>query len=146
MMPEEAIIWKWNPLISIGEIIFGEPIEPLIIKYDLIELPKPFDEAYWDSYEVPDFSKRIYSEDGIVTIVGCFDNLYYGENNLFGLTFGEIRGLLGEEDKVGETVTFDFEDDDFEEIPIEYYKLGLQLWFRDGIVESAMLSGTSESQ
>jgi hypothetical protein len=144
-MPKEVNAWEWKPLISIGKIIFGDPIDPIITEYNLSELPKPFDEAYWDSYEFPDCNKRIYSEDKIVTTVGCFDNLYYGENNLFGLTLDEIRNIFGEEEKVGGTVTFDFEDDEFEEIPIEYYSLGLQLWFRDGVVESAMLSGASES-
>jgi hypothetical protein len=139
-MKEEITIWEWIPLVSIGPLKFGEPIEPVISKFDLRKLNKPFEEADWDSYEFPDFDKRVYTKDGNITSLGCFDNLFYKGEDLFGLTLDEVRVLLGEEDEIGETVFFDFEDDEYEKTPIEFYKYSVQIWLRDGVVESAMIS------
>jgi hypothetical protein len=141
-MKEEMAIWEWNPLVSIGSLKFGESIEPIISEFDLYKLDKPFEEADWDSYEFPDLDKRVYTEDDHITSIGCFDDLYYKGQNLFGLTLDEIRTLLGEEDEIGETVLLDFEDGEYEKTPVEFYKYGLQIWIRDGVVESAMLTGT----
>ncbi len=140
-MKEEIITWEWSPLVSIGSLKFGESIDPVISKFDLYKLDKPFEEADWDSYEFPNRDKRVYAEDGHITIIGCFDDLYYEGKDLFGLTLDEIRSLLGEEDEIGETVLFDFEDGEYDKTPVEFYKYGLQIWLRDGMVESAMISG-----
>jgi hypothetical protein len=140
LLKEELITWEWIPLVSIGSLKFGEPIEPVISKFDLRKLDKPFEEADWNSYEFLGCDKRVYAEDGNITSFGCFDNLYYKGRDLLGLTLNEIRVLFGEEDKIGETVLFDFEDGEFEETPVEFYEYGLQIWLRDGVVESAMIS------
>jgi hypothetical protein len=139
-MKEEITVLEWIPMISIGTLKFGEFVEPVISKFDLHKLDKPFDGADWDSYEFPNCDKRVYAEDGKITRIGCFDDLYYKGENLFGLTLDEIRVLLGEEDEIGESILFDFEDGEFEETPIEFYQYGLQIWLRDGVVESAIIS------
>jgi hypothetical protein len=143
-MTKEIDVWEWNPLISIGPIKFGNPIDPIILEFSLCKLNKPFEEADWDSYEFPGFDKRIYSENNLITSVGCFDNLYYKGEDLFGLTLDKIKIVFGEEDEIGETIIFDFENNEYEKIPIEFYNYGLQIWIKDGVVESAMLSGIVE--
>jgi hypothetical protein len=91
MKNEQAMQWIWEPLISIGSIKFGEFIEPLIFKFELEKLEKPFEDCSWETYRFPSCNTCLYSENSQVTSAGCFDNLYYKGRNLFGLTIGEIR-------------------------------------------------------
>jgi hypothetical protein len=132
--------WEWKPLISVGILRFGKSIETIISEFNLHKLDKPFEEFELDSYDFPDHNKIVCAEGGYITIIGCFDELYYKGENLFGLTLDEIRSRLGEEDEIGKPVLFDFEDGEYEKISVEFYKYGLQIWIRDGVVESAMLS------
>jgi hypothetical protein len=141
-MEGKSIKWIWLPLVSVGSIKFGELADPVIEKFKLCKLEKPFEEADWDSYEFPDCETQIYTENSNITSVGCFDNIYYGDENLFGLTLDEIRKCIGQESEIGETIFFDFVGNEFEKTPIEFDDLSLQLWFRDGVVESAMVSGS----
>jgi hypothetical protein len=142
IMEGETIKWIWHPLFLVGSIKFGELAHPVIQKFKLRKLKRPFKEFYLDSYEFPDCETRIYTENSNINSVGCFDNIYYGDENLFGLTLDEIRNRLGQESEIGETIFFDFKDNKFEKTPIEFDDLSLQLWFRDGVVESAMVSGS----
>jgi hypothetical protein len=141
-MEGKNIYWDWNPLISVGPFKFGESAKPLIQEYGLRELEKPFEEADWNSYEFPDCETRVYTNKELkIDSIGCFDNIYYKGQNLFGLNLDQIRNLLGEEDEIGETVLFDFEDNEYEKFPVEFEKLSLQIWFKDDMVESAMVHG-----
>lgn len=134
--------WNWVPLISVGPFKFGEPADPVIEKLNLQKLEKPYEEFDSDSYEVSDGSVRLYTdEDGRIDGVGCFENIYYQDEDLFGLTLDEIRLRLGKEDQIGETILFDFKDNEYEKVPVEFEKWSLQLWFREGVVESAMVNG-----
>jgi hypothetical protein len=143
IMEKETAIWEWNPLISLGPLKFGDPIEPVISEFSLYKLDKPFEEADWDSYEFPNCDKRIYAEEKHITSIGCFDDLYYNGQDLFGLTIEKIKIIFGEEYKTGEVILFDFEDDEFEETPIRFYNYGLQVWIKNGVVESAIIRGVS---
>jgi hypothetical protein len=136
----KAIQWHWVPCVSVGPIIFGEPVAPVIGKFDLQKLEKDYEDADWDTYEFPDCETRIYvDENGGIKEIGCFDNLYYQGQNLFGLTLDEIRVLLGPEDEIGKIVLFDFPGNEFEKFPVEFENFSAQFWFREGVVESVMI-------
>jgi hypothetical protein len=146
-MGAQEISWDWQPLVSVGPIKFGELAEPAIQKFSLQKQEKPFESFDSDTYEFPNCETRIYvDENQKIEDVGCSDNIYYQGENLFGLTLDEIRLRFGKEDKIGETLYFEFEDGDFEEIPVEFEKLGLQLWLRDGVVVSAMVFGSYDDE
>jgi hypothetical protein len=143
---EQEIQWIWEPFISIGSIKFGEFIEPLIIKFGLEKLEKPFEDCSWETYRFPDCNTCLYSEDSQVTSAGCFDNLYYKGRNLFGLTIDEIRNTLGQESEIGETIKYYIKEEEVEQIPVEFDELSLQIWFGGGLVESAIVHGSLEDE
>jgi hypothetical protein len=139
-MKDKMTAFEWTPLVSVGLLKFGESLDSIIHEFDLHKLDKPFEEFELDSYEFPNDDKRVYTEDGNIVYVACFDSLYYKGGNLVGLTLDEIRVLFGEEDKIGESTIFDFEGDEYEEIPVEFYGYGLEIWIRDEVVQSAIVS------
>lgn len=138
-MIEKEITWDLTPNISVGVFKFQTSINPLISKLNLLKLNEK--QGEWDGYEIPDCETRVYADDnGIIECVGCYDNLYYEGKNLFGLKVDEIRKIIGEEGKTGKTVLFDFKDNEFEKTPIEFEQWGLEIWFKNGIVESVSAS------
>jgi hypothetical protein len=146
-MEDKTMKWDWHPCVSVGPLTFGESISPLIEKFDLQELDTDQAASGHIPYDFPNCETRIYAnEDGEIENVGCFDNLYYQGQNLFGLTLDEIRALLGPEEEIGETVLFDFPGNEFEKFPVDYYELGAQFWFRDGVVESVMVFDPSDDE
>ncbi len=126
-MKGSSIIWDLNPLISVGPVQFGTLITPFIKEYLLqkIEL-YPVEGLDWDTYVFPDCESTLHVENSHIVSVGCYDNFFYKERNLLGLTFEEIQEILGPEDEIGEQIG--------EKIPVEYEKLGVEVWLRDEIV------------
>jgi hypothetical protein len=142
MMQHKNIYWDWNPLVSVGPFKFGESAILFIQEYNLQELEKPFQEADWNSYEFTDCETRIYTnEDSEIERIGCFDNIYYEGQNLFGLTLEGVQNIFGKADKIGEIIEYDIEDDKFEAFPMEFERFGAQIWFENSIVDSVMTHG-----
>lgn len=134
-MIEKETIWNLTPHISVGVFKFQTSINPLIAKLNLLKLDEKRGE--WDEYEIPGCETLVYADDnGIIEYVACYDNLYYEGKNLFGLKIDEIRKILGEEGKTGKTVLFDFKDNEFEKTPIDFEQWGLDMWFKNEVVES----------
>jgi hypothetical protein len=146
MKSTQRIKWNWEPLISIGSIMFGESIEPLIIKFGLEKLEKPFEECNWETYRVFNCNTCLYSENSRVTSAGCFDNLYYKGQNLFGITIEEVRIILGKESEIGEAMRYYVGEEEIEQTPVEFDELSLQLWFINGIVTSAIVHPLLEDE
>jgi hypothetical protein len=127
------IIWNWNPLTSIGPVVFGESIDFLLGKYDLEKLDEE-DLTGWDTYLFKNNSTRIYVEDAHIISVACYDNFFYEGKNLIGCTLQEVRKIFSQdEEEVGE-ITGD-------KIPIDYDGLGMTLWFRHDLVADVTCHG-----
>jgi len=124
--------WSLDPLVSVGPVHFGELAHPLIKKYGLHRL-EPEVSSGRETYEFNDCETRVYVEGGRIVCVGCFDELFYQGKNIFGLSFEEMHELLGPEDDIGEDICG--------LVPVEYEKLGLQIWLRNGFVDSVMCNG-----
>ncbi len=132
-MQKKSIFWNWEPLVSIGPFRFGEPVAPVIEKYNLRKLERVSEVADWDTYEVPDGNTVIYVEDSSIDSVACYDNLFYQGKNLLGISLEEIHEILGKEDEFGKIIG--------EKTPVEYESFGLQIWFRNGITVDATCYG-----
>ena len=90
----------------------------------------------WETYEIPGYESRVYVEDGRVDRIGCYDELIFKGTNIIGLSLSEFRALFGPEDEIGEE--FDGE------VPVEFEKVGLQVWLRDDVVQCVICSGPIE--
>jgi hypothetical protein len=129
-MEENLIIWDWKPLLSVGPIYFGDPVKKLVENQGLKLMD--FDDGIteWDTYQVPNGETTVHVEDGKVVSVGCYENLYFNGKNLLGLTLDTVRTILGKEDEIGEEI--------IDKTPVEYERLGLQIWIRNEIVVDAI--------
>jgi hypothetical protein len=132
IMTTELISWNWIPLIAVGPVKFGEPVLPLIKKYQLIREPE-YDAPGWESYEFPSSGEIVSVEDSSIVNISCYENILYKGKNLLGLSLDEVRFLIGLEDEFGEKIEG--------QIPVEYFRLGLQIWLEDSSVVSATCYG-----
>jgi len=130
-MPKE-IIWNWKPLESVGLITFGEYAPPIVAKYNLDKLYANCKSGDWDAYQFPNTETYVCVENFHIISVGCYDNIFYQDKNLIGLSLDEIRAILGKEDEISEIVGT--------QIPIEYENLSLILWLKDKIIVGANCS------
>ena len=128
-----------NPLVSVGPIRFGEPIGRVVRKHRLVKRGKPFEQANWVTFEFPDCETRVYSVDGLVTSVGCYDNCIYKGKDLFGMTLSELRNHLGKETLIDELRG--------KGAAVEYEELDILVWLdeEDGRVDSVNCSGPMPS-
>lgn len=125
-----SISWLWIPGRSVGPFHLGYPVDKFISKYNLVRLEeREYLKEDWETYEIPGYETRIHAENSIITNVLCYDSLLYEGRDIIGLTLDEVRLILGTED--------DIERDSGLWDAAYYGRLGLTLWIRDGVVESA---------
>jgi hypothetical protein len=141
-MNPQSIKWDWNPLVSIGIIKFGEPIEPLISTLNLNKTVSEVPER--ESYQISSYYTSIDTENSLVVAVFCFENIYYKDRNLLGLNLDQIRCLLGKETRISDPLVYEIEGITFEKIPVEFDDLSLELWLDKGLVERAIVYGMIE--
>jgi hypothetical protein len=53
---------------------------------------------------------------------------------------------LGQESEIGETIKYYIGEEEVEQTPVEFDELSLQIWFSDGLVESAIVHGSLEDE
>jgi len=132
-----ALNLELNPLRSVGPFVFGEPAQPVIEEQGFTRATDPiYNGDPWDTYESPDGETTVHVEGGVIDSAGCYSELNFGGVNLIGLSFEALRELLGPEDEVG--------DDISGETPVEFESFGLQVWIKDGVVESIMCHGPTD--
>ncbi|MEN9866915.1 MAG: hypothetical protein RL748_2505 [Pseudomonadota bacterium] len=93
----------------------------------------------WHSYTRED-GITCYVENDELICIACWNNCFLGIENIIGIDGNLLLDALGEPDKIGEPI---WVDDDTQQIPYEYRKLGLQVWFENGIVVSVFCDSGS---
>ncbi|WP_089724377.1 hypothetical protein [Candidatus Thiosymbion oneisti] len=130
-----------EPLRGVGPFLFGEVIEPLINKLGLIELPEEYDdEVGWITYTIPEQDICIYSEDGKIVSVACYEDCWYKGRNLIGLAFQDVVQLLAPTNLPNEPDAIEIDDEEQMVYDIEIESADVQLWVRDGVVVTAICS------
>ena len=133
-------IFEWIPTVRVGPVHLGDTIEKYLENLPIRACPDPFDESEFLCYAYGEEEEPSYfldEEDRIWNIV-CFDALIYQGTDLIGLPIERVIELVGvAPDEYGEAE----EDVDGEvRIPVEFDRLGLQLWLSDNIASSADVS------
>jgi hypothetical protein len=123
------ISWDWIPGVSVGPFGFGNEAATPVARFGLVKLEPDCAGADWDTYEMPRRESRVMIHDGKIRGVLCCDRLTYQGEDLLGQTLDGIRRLLGNEDEV--------EKDAGLGEAVYYYRIGLTLWFAEGVVRSA---------
>ncbi len=73
----------------------------------------------------------IYSEDGKIVSVACYEDCWYKEKNLIGLAFQDVVQLLAPTNLPNEPDVIEIDE---EEVVYEIESADAQIWVRDGIV------------
>ena len=127
---------KLNPLKCIGPFLFNSE---LINYVDLSfsELPEEYDEVVgWQVYTLPQNDVRIYTENGKIVSVACYEECILGDFNLVGLEVGIFKSIIQSKLTHSESMELDNGIKDV----LEYDDIGIQAYVKDGFVESITCS------
>lgn len=129
-------LFVWDPMISVGPFKFDTEIHDYLEEYKLELIEEATEPVNWDTYS--DSEKNIYisTENSRIISISCYENLFYEETDLIGMSFESIKNRFGEPNKI-----------DYEiggKIPVEYYSLGLQIWLENDRVSDVTLNGFIE--
>ena len=129
---------KLNPLKSIGPFMFNsELINYVYLSFS--ELPEEYDEVVgWQSYTLPQNDVRIYTENGKIVSVACYDECILGDFNLVGLEEGIFKSII--QSKLSHSESMEL-DNGIKDV-LEYDDLGIQACVKDGFVESITCCGS----
>lgn len=136
----DAIFFEWVPTVRVGPVHFGDDIADHIKNMPIQACMDPFDENEFLCYGYGEEEEPSYflDDDGRVEDIVCFDGLIFQDTNLIGLPIDRVIELLGSDpDEYGEEVKH---GEGEIRTPVEFDNLGLQLWLRDGIAVSAVVS------
>lgn len=138
-MTDESI-FEWVPAVRVGPIRFGDDILQHVNNLPIRLCDNAFGVEGLTCYGYgPDEIPAYFVDDnGRVDDIVCPQKLIFEGTDLIGLPIDRVIGILGQTpDEYGEP--FEVDDDDLQ-IPAEFESLGLQLWLRDGIAVSAVVS------
>jgi hypothetical protein len=77
-------------------------------------------------------------EQGLIEDIFCYEELIFKKTNLIGMKISNVIAILGQEpEEYSEKI--EVTEDDFQ-ITAEFDSLGLQLWLRNSVVVSAVIS------
>ena len=136
----ESHRWEWVPLVSIGGILFNEPLPEGLgtLKLELFSDPDLDLGDGIDLFNEVDGRSKIEVEDGRVESVYCYNNFYFKGRNLMGLSAEEVMEIIG-----GNWVRDEEEDDDrvFDEEDLE-----ITISEEDGAVWSIVVHGPYDEE
>jgi hypothetical protein len=116
----------WEPLISVGPFKFNTHIKDYIKPHKLKLKHRAKGIPHWDTYETADGKMHIYTENAKIVSIACDQSCEYQGHNIIGLSFHELKALLGSE--------YGIDEEEAGAIPVSYDRVGLQVWLKDGIV------------
>lgn len=132
--------FEWVPTIRVGPVQFGDELRKHLGNLPIHLCVNPYGVEGLTCYGYGEDEEPAYyiDENGRVDDIVCIDGLIYKGTDLIGLPIERVIEILGEEPvEYGEPT--EMHDEDFQ-VAAEFDALGLQLWLRDGIAVSAVVS------
>ena len=121
-----------KPRVSVDGLPFGATTSSLA-KLGYVEDVSGYDTiTEWRTFRKNE-EAEVYVKDDVVVCVACFLSCVIDGKELIGRTSSEVLPILGNPDEVGEAI---WVSDDRQQIPHEYFSLGLQVWFESDKVVS----------
>ena len=125
------------PLQSVGPFLFNSQLSDYS-DFSLYEVCEEYDEEVgWKSHTFPDKDIRIYTENGKIVSIACYDELFLDEDNLIGLEIGVFESVINSELTSSERIEL---DSGIKEI-LDYDNIGIQAYVRNGFIDSITCSG-----
>lgn len=134
--------FDWVPLRRVGPFKFNDNINKYL-DFDLFEIEDEYDQdVNWKVYGLLGCDFRLYVENNIIDSIGCFEECIYNDQNLIGIPFNELTLILKkkpDEKSFEETDKGNFEVFEFDDF-------SAQVWVKDGVVDSIIISGVYEEE
>lgn len=125
------------PLKSIGPFLFNSELSHYT-SLALTELPEEYDkEVGWRSYALPDNDVRIYVENGTIVSIACYDECIFCNYDLVGLHEEVSKSII--QSKLTHLEIMELDDE--VKVILEYDDIGMQVYIKDGVVESVTCNG-----
>ena len=129
---------KWVPRKSVGEIIFGESLQSIMQKYDLVRDPDIENKIVNEkAYEIISDGLTVYTDqqDKITSVI-CDKICEINGKNLIGMNVKDALSLVGYSPlrKPDDHFDLDWGKQDVYELD----ELAVQLWELDGRIESVV--------
>jgi hypothetical protein len=133
----------WVPNVSLGDIVIGRNISVYEKSVGAVVNPEiSSDITGWVNYDIPGTETDISVENGMVVAVSSYESCVYNNIEMIGLSREELESLLGcQPDEEGDPVLFDNGDIS---TPLEFFKLGAEVWLEDGKVTLVSISDSRE--
>ena len=120
------------PLKRVGPFEFGKSIDSYH-HLSLIEIPEEYDkEVNWRVYSVKNKDIRIYSDKGIITAIACYDECFFNNINIIGLSFDEFKSNINLKPTGSDKMEL---DDGIKEV-YDFDELAIEVFVKDGIIIS----------
>ena len=117
-----------KPKLSVDDIRLGCDIQTLIAN-GYIEKVDAYDEITgWQTFTRDD-AVEFYVKNNSVVCIACFGDCVIEGVYIIGQTPSELIKGLGAPNEIGEAI---WVSDDRQQVPYEYFSLGLQIWFESG--------------
>jgi|GEM_PF-1183408 len=129
--------WHWTPGVGVGPFKFDAPIADYFAEFKLkLTSPEGDDVTGWGTYEIKQMEDKIvWTEEGKIASVGCYDFFGYKGKNLIGMSEDEFIKHMGQQpDEIGTSVEY---DNGSIQTPFEYEDLAMEAWSEDGVIVSA---------
>ena len=131
--------WEWIPNKSLGVVCIGDNIkehkQKLKLKKDHCDAwLKKYQENYEESYDLPNLETTIFVEHNIVFSITSWEEFNYKGVNLIGQKFSDLENILN--CTPDDEESFDLDEGGIQRA-YDYDDLGLQIWVRDSVIESA---------
>lgn len=118
-------IQEIKPRLSVGEVDLGASTD-FLASSGYFEDKNGYDQITgWRTFKKEE-NLDIYVAGDAVVCIACFGHCVVDGIDLINRTPSELTSLLGSPDEIGEPV---WVSDNLQQIPHEYFSLGLQIWF-----------------
>ncbi|MFC4158960.1 hypothetical protein [Chitinimonas lacunae] len=129
---------KIKPRVSVDDVLFGANFQ-FLMSAGYVECPDSYDEeTKWRIFRKND-EVDIYIKDDTIICIACFQDCVIDGICLIGMSPADLIAALGNPDEIGEAV---WVSDNEQQIPYEYFSLGLQIWFEADKVVSVFCNAT----
>jgi hypothetical protein len=126
-----------KPNEGVDEVRFGMSVAQLVASGYMGKVERYNEITEWRTF-ARDESLLCYVKTNVVIAFACFENCHVREKNIIGLRDSELIAILGQPSEIGDAL---WVSNNQQQIPVEYEKEGLQIWFEDGKVVSVFGDG-----
>ena len=132
------------PFDRVGDFELNAPIARYSSKFEF-EFSNDEYNTGWVAYQLSSLGITLYVDKllEIIVSLSCWKECIYKGRNIIGMSVDEFI-LHTDTDHLEEPDSLDFENDNIPQLVYEFEDLGLQVWTKNGIIVTVIVSNDSE--